>query len=68
MVCMTSLLSYIINILAATKRFIVKDSNSLALQLACSETDIGMKDRTDNEWDDDVNTEDEDSTGEESVR
>ena len=65
--CIASLLRYIHQILSAMKKYCLKESSSLALQLSYSESDYGSKDRTEADMDDEVNTDDEDSGGEESV-
>eukprot|EP00795_Rhopilema_esculentum_P010771 gene10771-19563_t len=66
MSCIASLLRYIHQILSAMKKYCLKESSSLTLQLSYSESDYGSKDRTEADIDDEVNTDDEDSGGEES--
>ena len=67
MSCSTSLLRYLLQVLTAMKKYCLKDSNSLTLQLSYSDSECPSKDRPETEFDDDINTDDEDSGGEESV-
>ena len=65
--CTTVLLRYLDQVLTCMRKFFPKESSSLTLQLSYSESDYASRDRPEAEADDDINTDDEDSGGEESV-
>ena len=67
MKCTTVLLRYVDQVLISMKRVCSKENGSLTLQLTYAESDYANKDRSETEGDDDMNTDDEDSAGEESV-
>ena len=67
MKCMAVLLHYVDQVLISMRKFCPKENGSLTLQLTYAESDYANKDRSETEGDDDMNTDDEDSAGEESV-
>ena len=67
MKCIAVLLRYMDQVLSSMRKHCLKEHNSLTLQLSYSEAEYGCKDRSEPEADDDMNTDDEDSAGEESV-
>ena len=67
MKCMAVLLRYMDQVLSSMRKYYLKEHSSLTLQLSYSEAEYGCKDRPEPEADDDMNTDDEDSAGEESV-
>ena len=68
MTCTAVLLRYVDQVLTSMRKFCSKESNSsLTLQLSYSESEYGGRDRSEMEQDEDVNTDEEDSAGEESV-
>lgn len=68
MKCISVLLRYLNQVLTGMRKCCSKESSHLTLHLSYSENDYSSRDRSETELDDDMNSDDEDSGGEESVR
>lgn len=66
MTCLAVLLGYESQLLTSIKKICAKENSGLTLQLSFTESEYGNRDRAETDWDEDMNTDDEDS-GEESV-